>query len=163
MDKNITKQSQSRDTKASSAINGVACIDLNIIPQADGAVLHMLRVDASFFTQFGEVYFSEIHPYAVKAWKMHTKQSQRLVVPYGLIKVVLYDTRKQSTTYGLIQEVILGREQYKLLCIPPKIWYGFNNLGENMALICNCTDIAHDPTESLQKPKDDPEIPYKWD
>ncbi len=162
MDKSIINQSQSCDTNAISTIDGVSFQDLKIIAQADGAVLHMLRVDAPFFTQFGEVYFSEINAYSIKAWKMHTKQSQRIVVPYGQIKVVLFDGREQSLTKGIVQEVILGREQYKLLCIPPNIWYGFANLGANMALICNCTDLPHDPTESIQKAKDDPEIPYKW-
>ncbi len=158
MDKAINNQRQSSDTEPLDCIEGVQCIDLKIIPHKDGAVLHMLRVDVPFFSQFGEIYFSELEPQSIKAWKMHTKQSQHLVVPHG----ELYDARQNSRTSAIVQEVILGRKHYKLLCIPPNVWYGFINQSDNLAIICNCTDLVHDPTESLQKNMDDPTIPYKW-
>ncbi len=162
MDKTKIVKYQSNKVENSNNIEGVFCVDLKVIPLEDGAILHMLRADNDFFTQFGEVYFSELKPRSIKAWKTHSEQSQRITVPYGLLRVAIYDPRPQSPTHGLIQEVILGREQHKLLNIPPNVWYGFINLSDSMALICNCTDLAHDPTECLRKLKDDPTIPYKW-
>ncbi len=143
-------------------IHDVLIHDLKIIPTNDGAVLHMLRLDSPLFKQFGEVYFSELNVNSVNAWKMHTKQSQNLAVPYGEVKVVLCDLRIQSPCCGVVQEVFLGREQnYQLLYLPPFIWYGFANTGSSKALICNCVDLPHDPQEGLRKNKNF--IAYSWD
>ncbi len=145
------------------AIEGVFTVDLRVIPAEKGAVLHMLRADAPFFSRFGEVYFSEIEPNTIKAWKMHQRQTQRLTVPMGLVQVVLFDARPQSPSYGRVDAVFLGREEhYKLLHIPPYIWYGFKNVGKEKALICNCTDMPHEASESCQKAEDDASIPYIW-
>ncbi len=144
-------------------IEDVFTVDLRIVSTGNGDVLHMVRADSSFFTTFGEVYFSELHAKTVKAWKMHTVQTQHLAVPVGEILVVLYDARKESSSYGQILELVLGRQNnYKLLCIPPYVWYGFSNRGDQTALICNCTDIPHAPQEAQQKDKEDAAIPYTW-
>lgn len=112
---------------------------------------------------FGELYFSEIFAGAVKAWKQHSHQTQHFAVPVGQLKVVLFDDREGSATRGQVQEIVLGRPaNYRLLRIPPMIWYGFSPVGDQSALICNCADIPHDPTESIHKPVDTMDIPYTW-
>lgn len=146
-----------------SSIDGVILQDLNIISTPGGPVLHMLRPDSPLFTGFGEVYFSEVEPGSVKAWKRHIKQTQRFAVPAGLLKIVLYDDREHASSRTLLEEYVIGRpDAYKLLIIPPGIWYGFTALGATPALICNCPDIPHDPSESLRKAADAADIPYHW-
>ena len=62
------------------------------------------------------MYFSEVEPGCVKAWKCHTRQTQRFAVPVGQLKIVLYDDRPESPTRGRIMEVLLGRpDNYALL------------------------------------------------
>lgn len=146
-----------------SAIDGVLLQDLPMFPTEGGVVLRMLRTDSPLFTKFGEVYFSEVEPGCVRAWKCHTAQTQHFAVPVGMLKVVLFDERPDSPTRNRIVEFILGRpDQYRLLRIPPHVWYGFTPVGEHPALICNCTDIPHNPSESLRKASDTPDIPYHW-
>lgn len=146
-----------------SAIEGVALEDLKVIPTPGGPVLHMLRSDSPLFTRFGELYFSEVEPGHVKAWKRHTRQTQYFAVPTGMLKVVLYDDRPDSPTRGALMEVLLGRpDNYRLLRIPPHVWYGFTAAGSTPALICNCADLPHDPAEGERKPQDAPDIPYRW-
>ena len=53
-------------------------------------------------------------------------------------------------------------EHYGLLRIPVNVWYGFTAMGDAPALICNCADIPHDPTEGQRLPVNDPSIPYQW-
>lgn len=138
-------------------------MELRQIPDERGAVLHMLRCDAPEFTHFGECYFSEIVPGAVKAWKRHRAQTQTLAVPVGRIRMVLYDDRQGSTTKDRIQVLELGRpDSYRRLRIPPGLWYGFSCISAMPALIVNCTDTPHDSTESELKPLDYPNIPYHW-
>ena len=146
-----------------SAIEGVALEDLRVIPTDGGPVLHMLRPASALYGPVGEVYFSEVEPGCVKAWKCHTRQTQRFAVPVGRLKIVLYDDREGSATRGNLLEVELGRpDAYRLLRIPPHVWYGFTAVGQIPALICNCPDIPHDPTEGLRESADTPRSLYHW-
>lgn len=147
-----------------STIDGVTLFALDIISTAGGPVLHMIRSDNPLAqTGIGEVYFSEVLPDHIKAWKCHTKQTQRFAVPYGKLKIVLYDDRVHSQSRGVVEIYELGRpDNYYLLCFPPMIWYGFTALGKEKALICNCPDLPHDPTEGLRKDPNSPDIPYNW-
>lgn len=123
----------------------------------------MMRPASPLFGEIGEVYFSEVEPGCVKAWKCHTRQTQRFAVPVGQLKIVLYDDRPESPTRGRIMEVLLGRpDNYALLQIPPRVWYGFTAAGSVPAVICNCPDIPHDPAEGLRKDFDSRDIPYHW-
>ena len=146
-----------------SVIDGVVLQDLRIIPADGGPVLHMRRADSPLFRSFGELYFSEVEPGSVKAWKRHAVQTQHFAVPAGRLRIVLYDDRPDSPTRGAVMETVLGRpDQYRLLRIPPRIWYGFTALGSQPALICNCADVPHDPSEGERRPRDAAEIPYHW-
>lgn len=53
----------------SSQIDGIITTELCQVSDERGAVLHMLRCDALGFVRFGECYFSEVLPNAIKAWK----------------------------------------------------------------------------------------------
>lgn len=144
-------------------IAGASSLTLKIIPTNGGPVLHMLRPDSPLFAGFGELYFSEVEPGAVKAWKQHTLQTQHFAVPVGQLKVVLYDDRPDSLTKGNLCEVFLGRpDNYKLLRIPPLVWYGFTAVSATPALVCNCADIPHDPTEGRRRDVEEMNIFYKW-
>lgn len=144
-------------------IEGVMLTELRQISDDRGSVLHMMRSDVPEFTRFGECYFSEVLPGAVKAWKSHRAQTQNLAVPVGRIRMVIYDDREGSATKGQLQELELGRpDAYLRLQIPPGLWYGFSCIGNVPALMANCADLPHDPTESDLRPIDDTGIPYSW-
>jgi dTDP-4-dehydrorhamnose 3,5-epimerase len=146
-----------------ASIDGVLVTALRQIVDERGAVLHHMRRDAPEFTIFGECYFSEMLPGAVKAWKRHRSQTQNLAVPIGRVRFVLYDDREPSPTRGEIQVVELGRpDDYNRLCIPRGLWYGFTCLSDRRALIANCADRPHDPDDAELRPEDDPGIPYRW-
>jgi dTDP-4-dehydrorhamnose 3,5-epimerase len=138
---------------AETTISGLTVTLLREIADARGAVLHMLRADAPDFQSFGECYFSEVNPGAVKAWKRHRRQTQNLAVPVGRMRFVLYDAREGSPTYGKLDVVELGRpDAYARLRIPPMIWYGFTCISGMPGLIANCADSPHDPGESESLP-----------
>ena len=143
-------------------IQDVLIEPLKIIPREGGPVLHMLRADSAFFKSFGEIYFSWIQPNFIKGWKKHLKQAQHLAVPVGDVRVVLFDDRPGSLTYGQIQEIEIGENNYQLIRIPKNIWYAFKAIGATRALIANCTDRPHDPKEAVQIDISDSKIPYVW-
>ena len=99
---------------------------LNQLKDQRGAVYHILKESDNHFLRFGEAYFSKVNPQVVKGWKYHKKMTQNFSVPFGKIKLVIVDTREESPTFNLINEFILCPDKnYKLITIPPKLWYGF--------------------------------------
>ncbi|MBW0434135.1 dTDP-4-dehydrorhamnose 3,5-epimerase family protein [Leptospira yasudae] len=147
----------------STAIEGVFLFPLKEIKDPKGSVLHMERIDDEDFTKFGECYFSEVVPNAVKAWKIHSEQTQNLAVPVGRIQFVLYDPRPNSKSFSKVMEISLGRpDAYFRIRIPYGIYYGFKCISAETALIVNCADIPHSPSESKKLDLNDSSIPYQW-
>jgi dTDP-4-dehydrorhamnose 3,5-epimerase len=129
-------------------IDGLVVTPLREIADERGAVLHMLRADAPEFRGFAECYFSEIKPGVTKGWKRHRRQTQILTVPAGRVRFVIHDTRESSRTKGRVDLIEIGRpDAYARLCIPPLLWYAFTCVGDKPALVANCTDVPHDPSE----------------
>ena len=148
---------------AEKILFGMRVQPLREIVDERGKVMHMLRKDSKLFTRFGEVYFSMIHGGAVKAWKKHLKMTQHIAVPVGRIRLVAYDDRADSPTYGRTVEYEIGEGNYVLVKIPPGIWYGFKDTSQTgSSLIANCTDMAHDPSEVIRESHDSTLIPYQW-
>lgn len=148
-------------------IMGAWWAPLKIIPAPGGPVLHLLKRNKLFQEIFpdgiAEIYFSEILPGMIKAWKLHERQNALFAVPQGLIRLVLYDKREDSFTRGSLSVQYLGRpDYYRMLRIPARVWYGFQCLGDKPAIICNCVDLEHDPKEGRRLAMDDPSIPYRW-
>ena len=143
-------------------IEGVSQHPLKQFQDERGKVMHMLRSTDPHFTQFGEIYFSWIYPDIIKAWHKHLKMTMNYAVPFGCIKVVLYDDRADSKTYQTINEYFLSPENYYLLTIPHGVWYGFKAIGESSAMVANCATLPHDPTEIMRIDPFDASIPYDW-
>jgi len=143
-------------------IEGVIVQDLKQIADSRGRVMHMVRTGSPLFHKFGEIYFSEILPDVVKAWKRHTMMTQLFAVPIGTIRLVIYDDRQNYESKGNLKVLEIGRENYKLVKVPPKLWYGFKCISDFPALIVNCPDLPHDPDESEGRPQNDNTIPYQW-
>jgi len=144
-------------------IEGVKIIPLKKIMDERGIVMHMLKVTDPHFEQFGEVYFSCIFPNAIKAWHLHKKMSLNYAVIVGNIKLVLYDKREDSPTYGQLQEIFMGENNYILVQIPPGILNGFKAIGNKKAVVANCATHPYDPDEIIRIDPFDKEINYNWD
>ncbi len=127
-----------------------------------GKVKHMMRNDDSLFKDFGEIYFSEVFPKKIKAWHLHKKMTLNYVAISGNIKLVLFDDREESKSFGKIQEIVLTNKNYCLVTVPPLIWNGFTSIDNKSGIIANCSDIPHDPEEIIRKPFDDKYFPYSW-
>ena len=143
-------------------IAGVKVTPLRQILDERGKVMHMLKIGDPAFQQFGEIYFSCVHPGAIKGWHIHKEMTLNYAVPHGNIKFVLYDERPSSTTRGEIQEIFMGPDNYCLVTVPPMVWNGFKGIGNCMAVVANCATIPHSPDEIDRRDPFDPSIPYDW-
>lgn len=115
----------------SLGIDGAFILPLRVIDTPGGAVMHMLRpvfplqpglpagTRGSGFLKIGEVYFSEVLPGCVKAWKRHTRQTQHFAVPDGLLGIVLYDDREGSPREGCLRLSVSGAAEPMPCCASP--------------------------------------------
>lgn len=137
--------------------------ELRQISDSRGTVLHHMRSDSPDFVRFGESYFSETLPGAVKAWRRHRLQTQHFAVPVGRIRLVVVDDREGSPTRGQSDVLVLGRpDAYARVTVPPGLWYGFVCISAAPALVANCADLPHAPDESDRRSWDDPAMPQSW-
>ncbi len=143
-------------------IDGVVITPLKQIVDERGSVMHMLRSDSAVFRQFGEIYFSTIHPGVVKAWHIHKTMTLNYAVPHGKIKFVLHDDREGSPTKGQTQEIFLSQDNYYLVTVPPMIWNGFKGVGDHTAIVANCATIPYDPDEIDRLEPFDSKFNYNW-
>jgi dTDP-4-dehydrorhamnose 3,5-epimerase len=145
-------------------IQGVETRKLKLIPDERGFLMEILRSDDPLFRKFGQVYVSVVYPGVIKGWHYHKVQTDNIVVIRGMAKVVLFDRREQSPTYGEIREFFVGELNPTLIQIPPLVWHGMKGIGEKAAYFINCpTELYNygEPDEFRVDPYD-PTIPYNW-
>ncbi len=143
-------------------IEGVKISPLKIISDYRGSVMHMLRNDSENFDKFGEIYFSTIFKDRIKAWHLHKEATLNYVCVYGKVKLVLFDNRKASKSFGEYQEIFLSPENYFLITIPPNIWNGFKGLNNEHSIIANCLNLPHNENEMVRLGIDDKRFNYNW-
>lgn len=144
-------------------IDGVKVVPLRRIPDDRGKIMHIMKSSDEEFDTFGEVYCSTVYPKVVKGWHLHKLMTLNYAVLKGKIKFVLYDPREGSPTYGQLQEIYIGDDNYVRVTVPPNVWNGFMGVGIEEAFVINFTDIPHDPHEIIRMPPHETEIiNYDW-
>jgi dTDP-4-dehydrorhamnose 3,5-epimerase len=126
-------------------IKDVLITKLDVIDTPGGNVMHAMKESSAGYAGFGEAYFSQVEKGAIKAWKCHQKMTLNLVVPVGEIRFVLFDDREVSNTQ--FQEVIISKDNYCRLTVPPMIWMGFQGLSGDGSMLLNIANLEHNPNE----------------
>jgi dTDP-4-dehydrorhamnose 3,5-epimerase len=148
---------------ATTKIHDLELISLKQIKDDRGAVYHFLKSTDPTFKGFGEAYYSKINAEVIKGWKSHKRIHQNFCVPFGAVKIVIFDDRIHSPSNGVIDEITLNdTSNYQLLSLPPGLWYSFKCVSENFALLANIIDQPHDALQSENLPLVSDKIPYEW-
>ena len=135
-------------------VNEIITTPLKRIPVIGGDVLHAMRKSDLGFAGFGETYFSQVERDTVKAWKRHINMTLNLIVPIGKVRFVFMDNKRS------FREEILGEDNYARLTVPPGLWFGFQGVSENTALVLNIANIEHSPDEVEHNELNN--INYNW-
>ena len=109
-------------------------------------------------------YLFTLRPNKVKGWGMHMKHEDRYIVLSGEMVVVMFDSREDSPTKGLVSRVHLSEWNRRLVNIPIGIWHANFNPGSKDALIINFPTQPYDNQnpDKYRLPIDTDEIPYKF-
>ncbi len=109
-------------------------------------------------------YCFTIRPGYVKGWGLHKLHEDRYFVLSGEMKVVLYDVRPESPTYGEISAVVLTADNRRLMNIPRNVWHADHNIGGSEVIIINFPTIQYDyaSPDKYRLPIDTPLVPYDF-
>jgi dTDP-4-dehydrorhamnose 3,5-epimerase len=124
-----------------TVIEGVRVVDLVRHADDGGSMTELGRLADGRLAALGEftvrqVNFSEVTAGAIKAFHLHTRQTDVWYVPPSdRMLVVLLDVRRGSRTEGLRQRVMLGNGASRLLAIPPGVAHGLRNIGRDTGRI----------------------------
>ncbi|MDD3582014.1 MAG: dTDP-4-dehydrorhamnose 3,5-epimerase family protein [Desulfobacca sp.] len=120
----------------------------------EGVVIRHLQMYADQRGRLGEVFRQdeldpELHPVMAyisftkpgvkRGPHAHVDQTDFFCFPGpGDFRVVLWDNRPESQSYGERQEVTLGDNQPGVVLIPPGVVHGYINVSDREGLVLNC-------------------------
>jgi dTDP-4-dehydrorhamnose 3,5-epimerase len=115
-----------------------------------------------------QVTMTTTFPGSVRAWGLHRFTIDRLFAATGSLMIICYDARQASPTYGSINEFMLGGRNQGLVLIPPGVYHGWKNVGDDEATIISMPSrlYDYDAPDRWELPWDSAEaqatIPYRW-
>ena len=150
---------------SSELIDGVSVREVKNVPKLNGYLTEVFRQD--WFEEpeeIDQVFQVVVDPRGLSAWHVHRVTTDRLFVNTGLMRIVLYDDRPESPTFGCINEFRLGSIRPGLVIIPPCVWHGVQNIGSEPSAILNLVDKAYnyDDPDHWRLPPDSDQIPFSF-
>ncbi len=145
-------------------IKDVEIKKLKIIPDERGRLMEILRSDEELFQRFGQVYMTTAYPGVTKAWHYHKKQDDHFTCISGIMKVAIYDARKDSPTYKEVNDFTVSLDDPKLIKIPKFVYHGFKCIGDKEAIVINVPTLPYNAKEPDEYRVDafKNDIPYDW-
>jgi len=121
------------------------------------------------------------YPGIVRAWHRHLRgQVDYFICVEGAVKICVYDDRKDSDTYGELDEIFLSGERLRAARIPGILWHGYKAIGLKPIMLLYGVNMLYDydnPDEerrlwndpsiipkSINGKTDDPRVgkPWNW-
>lgn len=146
-------------------IAGVIVREMRPVLTGYGHLTEMLRSEwLNGADQVGQIFTSTLMPGRISAWHAHAETTDRLFVAAGMLRVVLYDAREDSPTYGRVNDIRLGALRPALVVVPPRVWHGTQNIGAEPSVLINAVDVAYryEAPDHWRVAPDCPEIPYQF-
>ena len=126
-------------------IDGVRFRPARPVPHEDGYLTEVARAGWDVLeSPIVQVHVTTTFPDRIRAWGIHRAVTDRLFVVAGLVKIVIFDGRETSPTFGRINEFVVGERNPGLLVIPPDLYHGWKNIGPVEAVILNMPDTPYE-------------------
>lgn len=160
-------QSITKDWKFTnqSLISDVRVKEVSAVPKEGGLLTEIFRSDWNLDDRgVQQVFQVSLDPGRLSAWHAHEFAFDRIFCNRGMMKLVLYDARQDSATFGKINEFKIGDVRPTLVVIPPRVWHGVQNISSGPSSIVNLVDKSYryeDP-DHWRIPWNSPEIPYTF-
>jgi dTDP-4-dehydrorhamnose 3,5-epimerase len=151
-------------------IDGIRIEPLQIYPDDRGFFTEIARLGRGLAADMMpdgarkiQISFTLTYPNTIKAIHYHAEQTDLWAPVTGMVQVFLYDLRRHSKTFGLINTIYVGRFRPWEILIPPGIGHGYKALGVEPIQLLYMTDRHYNPADELRLPYNDPNISYDWE
>jgi dTDP-4-dehydrorhamnose 3,5-epimerase len=144
-------------------IDGVVLNQTAIIGDDRGVILELIDASQPYWSDgVPYVYMGSCRPKRAKGWGMHKLHTDRYMVLWGEMVLVLYDAREDSPTFGAVQEFFMSRDGLNQLTIPAGVWHAHYNPGETDLVFANAPThpYQHANPDKWRLPLDTDQIPY---
>jgi len=145
-------------------IHDVVIKKLVTLPDDRGYFREVLRDDDNLLRRFGQTSVTKTYPGVIKAFHWHKRQDDLWYVVDGMARVVLYDRRPDSPTFGETQVIYAGEDNPVLILIPAGVAHGYQVLGVKPVILFYHTTESYNPQDPDEEriPFDDPSIGFDW-
>ena len=127
------------------SISGVVTDTRPVHPDHRGRLVEIYRGedDLIFSEPVRWIYSWSVRAGRLKGWGKHEKNIDRYVLVSGEVSVVLFDARKDSTTFKQIQIVQMSHQNVQMLLIPAGVWHLTYNPSEEEAYLLNFKTVPY--------------------
>ncbi len=164
-------------------LQGVRAYDLKKLTDERGFFAEVMRKDWGELLEGEEpiqVNLSMGYPGSIRAWHRHSRgQVDYFVLVKGSMKICAFDDKKNSPTYGELDEVIASAEKLQVVRIPGSYWHGTKTVGSEPSmtvyLVSRMFDYENPDEERrawndinlvpkmINGKRDDPRVGRPWD
>lgn len=149
-------------------IAGVICSPLKSYTDQRGWLAEIFRQDEMAPEHFPAMaYVSVTNPGMGRGPHAHRDQTD-LFCFYGPgdFKVVLWDNRADSPSFGIRQDFLLGESNPAVLIVPPGVVHGYRNMSDRPGFVCNFANRLYrgkGRREAVDEIRfeDDPDSPFR--
>ncbi|MEI6406016.1 MAG: dTDP-4-dehydrorhamnose 3,5-epimerase family protein [Actinomycetes bacterium] len=144
-------------------IDGVEIQCAKVLGDDRGSITELFdRNDPYWSLGMAWMYRVTCRPNKIKGWGIHDDHTDRYMVIEGEAQVILFDDRKSSPSFGVVQEFYLSHTGVNQLTIPPGIWHLHRNLGTTDLIMLNAPSepYNHSKPDKRKLPIVNDYIPY---
>ncbi len=127
-----------------------------------GRLFEIVNNDPEFWAQpIVHSYCFTIRANTLKGWGVHQHKTDRYCLISGETLTLLYDGRRESPTYQLVQKVPLTPQGIRMLTIPTGVWHLSINVAPVETMLVNFPTLPYryEAPDRLTLPWNSPDIP----
>lgn len=136
----------------SGLINDIIINDMVKNSDSRGWLIELFRkdqIDKAIFPQMS--YISLTYPGITRGPHEHREQTDYFCfLGPSTFKLLLWDTRKVSSTYGNMMVLEIGESDPKIVIVPPGVVHAYKNIGEVPGLVINLPNKLYAGWDKLE-------------
>lgn len=147
-------------------IDGVEITPFQVFSDERGWLSELFRSDELPSRDMPEMgYLSSTRAGVARGPHEHEAQTDRFAFFHGTYRVVMWDARENSPSFGRKTEMLAGAEHRVVVVIPPGVVHAYRNVGDEDAYVLNFPDCLYAGREKKEtvdeiRHEDDPDTPF---
>ncbi|NIV03867.1 hypothetical protein GWN26_04315 [Candidatus Saccharibacteria bacterium] len=141
-------------------IEGVEITPLQFEYMESGREFDLLLSKFKGLKKFECLNFTTTHPQEIHSWRVYADLTKLMICFIGTIKLVLFDGRRDSETFGELTEAMVGEHQLQVFSIPNDVYHGWKCLSDRTAWVMQAYSKTNPKAGRL--PFNTDLIPYCW-